>query len=147
MQIEFARVVQQVADADGGEIAPERIWALYRDTYLEGVSPLRLLTYSVTSAGSEQLTAEVEWEGARQTISGEGNGPIAAFVHALASLAVDARVLDYHEHATSTGEEAQAAAYVEVAVEGQVLWGCGVHPSITTASLHAIASSINRGRR
>jgi 2-isopropylmalate synthase len=147
MQIEFARVVQEVADADGGEIAPGRIWELYRDTYLEGVSPLRLLTYSVTSAGSEQLTADVEWEGARQTISGEGNGPIAAFVHALASLDVDARVLDYHEHATSTGEEAQAAAYVEVAVEGQVLWGCGVHPSITTASLYAIVSSINRGRR
>jgi 2-isopropylmalate synthase len=67
-------------------------------------------------------------------------------VHALASIGIDARVLDYHEHATSAGEEAQAASYLEVAVEGRVLWGCGIHPSITTASLRALVSAINRGR-
>src|SRR3954447_8110108 len=147
MQIEFARVVQEVADADGGEIAPARIWELYRSTYVDAGRPLRLLTYSVASADSDVITAEVEWDGVRQTITGEGNGPIAALVHALATLDVDARVLDYHEHATSAGEEAQAAAYVEVAVEGRVLWGCGVHPSITTASLLALVSAVNRGRR
>jgi len=147
MQIEFARIVQEIADADGGEIAPERIWDLYRETYLDGVAPLRVDGYSVTSTGSEQLTADVDWDGVRHTITGEGNGPIAAFVHALASLDVDVRVLDYHEHATSAGEDSQAAAYVEVAVDGQVLWGCGIHPSITTASLHAIGSAVNRARR
>ena len=57
------------------------------------------------------------------------------------------RVLDYHEHATSAGEEAEAAAYLEVAIGGQVVWGCGVHPSITTASLLALVSSVNRGSR
>src|SRR5881398_1432776 len=67
MQIEFARVVQEVADADGGEIAPERIWDLYRETYLDRGLPLRLLGYSVTSAGSERLTADVEWDGVRRT--------------------------------------------------------------------------------
>jgi 2-isopropylmalate synthase len=77
-------------------------------------------------------------------VAGVGNGPIAALVHALANLDIDARVLDYHEHATSTGEEAQAAAYLEVAVGGHVVWGCGVHPSITTASLRALVSAVNR---
>ena len=67
-------------------------------------------------------------------------------MHALATLEVDVRVLDYHEHATSAGEEAQAAAYLEVAIEGDVLWGCGIHPSITTASLQAIVSAVNRDR-
>ena len=86
----------------------------------------------------------MDWDGVRRTIAGEGNGPIAAFVHALAAFDVDVRVLDYHEHATSAGEEAQAAAYVEVAVDGQVLWGCGIHPSITTASLQALVSAVNR---
>jgi 2-isopropylmalate synthase len=144
MQIEFARVVQEVADADGGEIAPERIWALYRDTYLEASAPLRLVRYAVDSADADRITAEVEWQGEARTLRGEGNGPIAALVHALAELDVDARVLDYHEHATSAGEEAQAAAYLEVAVDGRVVWGCGIHPSITTASLHALVSAINR---
>jgi 2-isopropylmalate synthase len=144
MQIEFARIVQEVADADGGEIAPERIWDLYRSTYLEAVEPLRLAHYSVESTSTDRIVAQVEWGGQPVEIAGEGNGPIAALVHALASLDVDARVLDYHEHATSAGEEAQAAAYLEVAVGGKVLWGCGIHPSITTASLLALVSAVNR---
>ena len=90
------------------------------------------------------IEAVVEWRGERRTVRGEGNGPIAAFVHALQDLDVDARVLDYAEHATGAGEEAQAASYLEVAVGGRVLWGCGVHPSIVTSSLRAIVSAVNR---
>jgi 2-isopropylmalate synthase len=145
MQIEFARVVQEIADADGGEIAPERIWDLFRRTYVEALEPLQLHRYSVDSGEVDRIVADVQWRGDPVTITGEGNGPIAALVHALAELDVDARVLDYHEHATSTGEEAQAAAYLEVAVAGRVVWGCGIHPSITTASLHALVSAVNRG--
>jgi len=55
-------------------------------------------------------------------------------------------VLDYAEHATGAGEEAQAASYLEVAVDGRVLWGCGVHPSIVTSSLVAVVSAVNRAR-
>jgi 2-isopropylmalate synthase len=144
MQIEFARVVQEVADADGGEIAPERIWELFRETYLDGSDPLKLAHYSVESGEDDRITAQVEWQGKPVQVTGVGNGPIAALVHALADLDVDARVLDYHEHATSAGEEAQAAAYLEVAVGGRVVWGCGIHPSITTASLQALVSAVNR---
>jgi 2-isopropylmalate synthase len=100
--------------------------------------------YTVDSGDIDRITADVEVDGVAHAITGEGNGPIAALVHALASVDIDARVLDYHEHATSAGEEAQAASYLEVALDGRVLWGCGVHPSITTASLHALVSGINR---
>jgi 2-isopropylmalate synthase len=151
MQIEFSRIVQEEADALGGEISPTRIWDLFESSYLgrpgsPGRGPLALLQYAVDSAGTDRITADVDWQGQRHTIEGEGNGPIAALVHALASIGIDARVLDYHEHATSAGEEAQAASYLEVAVDGRVLWGCGIHPSITTASLRALVSAINRGR-
>jgi 2-isopropylmalate synthase len=146
MQIEFSRIVQEEADALGGEISPRRIWALFESSYLARTAPLDLVHYAVTSADTDRITAEVTYDGQRHTIEGEGNGPIAALVHALASIGVDARVLDYHEHATSAGEEAQAASYLEVAVGDRVLWGCGVHPSITTASLRALVSAINRGR-
>jgi 2-isopropylmalate synthase len=145
MQIEFSRIVQTIADNDGGEIAPARIWELYRETYLERTSPVQLIRYSIESGEIDRLTAQVLVDGVEREISGEGNGPIAALVHALGSVDVDARVLDYHEHATGAGEEAQAAAYLEVAVGGQVLWGCGVSPSITTASLYALVSAVNRG--
>jgi 2-isopropylmalate synthase len=147
MQIEFSRIVQAEADQTGGEIAPARIWGLFRSTYLDRTAPLQVLHYLVDSGDVDHITADVDVDGVRTTITGEGNGPIAALVHALASVDVDARVLDYHEHATGAGEEAQAASYLEVAIDGQVLWGCGVHPSITTASLHALVSAVNRGRQ
>jgi 2-isopropylmalate synthase len=146
MQIEFSRVVQDLADVGGGEIAPARIWELYRQTYLDLQSPLELVSYTSASGEVDVVDAVVRWHGQTQVVRGEGNGPIAAFVHALAQLEVDARVLDYAEHATGAGEEAQAASYLEVAVGGRVLWGCGVHPSIVTASLRAIVGAVNRAR-
>jgi 2-isopropylmalate synthase len=146
MQIEFSRIVQEEADELGGEIAPTRIWQLYEQNYLEG-GRLQLLRYTVDSGMVDRITADVAYDGVEHTVNGEGNGPIAALVHALVSIDIDARVLDYHEHATSAGEEAQAASYLEVAIDGRVLWGCGIHPSITTASLHALVSAINRSGR
>ena len=77
-------------------------------------------------------------------ITGEGNGPIATFVNALESLGVDVRVLDYTEHAIGAGAGARAAAYVEAASDGRVLWGVGVDANILTASLYAVVSAVNR---
>ena len=144
MQIEFSRVVQQVADDAGGEVSGARIWELYGQTYLQHEAPLRLVSFRSDTAERDRVEAVVEWQGERRTLQGEGNGPIAAFVHALSALDLDVRVLDYAEHATGAGEEAQAASYLEVAVKGRVLWGCGVHPSIVTSSLRAIVSAVNR---
>ena len=144
MQIEFSRVVQQVADGEGGEISAARIWSLFQATYLRATEPLQLVSYAVTSGEQDRMDAVVSWHGQTRAVSGVGNGPIAAFVHALSQLGLDVRVLDYAEHATGAGEEAQAASYLEVAVEGTVLWGCGVHPSIVTSSLRAIVSAVDR---
>ncbi len=81
-----------------------------------------------------------------QDLKGQGNGPIAAFVNAINELPqdFDVRVLDYTEHALSEGGDAIAAAYVECAVGGQVVWGVGLDPNIVTASLKAVISAINR---
>jgi 2-isopropylmalate synthase len=145
MQIEFSRVVQQIADDAGGEISGGRIWELFTSTYLQHDAPLRLVSFTSSTVGeNDRIEAVVEWQGERHTLSGEGNGPVAAFVHALQTIDLDVRVLDYAEHATGAGEEAMAASYVEVAVAGRVLWGCGIHPSIVTSPLRAIVSAVNR---
>ena len=144
MQIEFSRVVQEIADDAGGEISGSRIWELFTETYLQHEEPLQLVSFTSATGDADRMEAVVQWQGETRTIRGEGNGPIAAFVHALTELDLDARVLDYAEHATGAGEEAQAASYLEVAVAGRVLWGCGVHPSIVTSSLRAIVSAVNR---
>ena len=82
-----------------------------------------------------------------QEVEGTGNGPISAFCAALASVGIDARVLDYAEHAMTEGTDAQAAAYVEVATGGQILWGVGIDTNTATASMRAIVSAVNRSRR
>ena len=143
MQIEFSRVVQQIADGEGGEISGERIWSLFGDTYLAG-GGLSLSSYRHSSGDVDRIEADVVWKGVPQVVKGTGNGPIAAFVHALSTLGVDVRVLDYAEHATGAGEDSQAASYLELAVNGAVFWGCGIHPSIVTSSLRAIVSGLNR---
>ena len=110
-------------------------------------TPLELDSVHTSSAAGEkdQLTVGVYVDGERQELSGEGNGPIAAFVDAISGLGHDVRVLDYAEHALSAGGDAIAAAYVECAVGEKVLWGVGLDANIVTASLKAVISAVNRG--
>src|SRR3712207_3503606 len=97
--------------------------------------------------GHDEISAVIEVEGDRHEIAGSGNGPLAAFVDALASVGYDVRVLDYSEHALTSGDDARAAAYVECAIGERTLWGVGVHSSIVTATLRAVVSAINRFSR
>lgn len=148
LQIEFSRVVQQQTDGEGGEMSPDAIWRSFSSEYLEREAPLKLNSVHTSSAAGarDQLTVRVYVDGEVQELSGEGNGPIAAFVDAINSLPqnFDVRVLDYTEHALSAGGDAIAAAYVECAVGDQVLWGVGLDANIVTASLKAVISAVNR---
>jgi 2-isopropylmalate synthase len=153
-QIEFSRVIQERTDTEGGEMTADQIWSVVRAEYLDREAPLRLNSVHTSSAAGEkdQLSVNVYVDGSPVSLTGEGNGPIAAFVNALNELPVpasgqpfDVRVLDYHEHALSSGGDAIAAAYVECAVGDQVLWGVGLDPNIVTASLKAVISAVNRG--
>ncbi len=146
LQIEFSRVVQQRTDAEGGEITPEEIWQAFCAEYLDREQPLQLNSVHTSSAAGEkdQLTVRVYVDGAPRVLEGAGNGPIAAFVDALDQIGHDVRVLDYSEHALSEGGDAIAAAYVECAVGGQILWGVGLDANIVTASLKAVVSAVNR---
>jgi 2-isopropylmalate synthase len=148
-QIEFSRVIQERTDTEGGEMTAEQIWAVFSAEYLDRDAPLRLNSVHTSSAAGEkdQLSVNVYVDGSLVSLTGEGNGPIAAFVNAINDLphSFDVRVLDYHEHALSSGGDAIAAAYVECAVGDQVLWGVGLDPNIVTASLKAVISAVNRG--
>jgi 2-isopropylmalate synthase len=153
-QIEFSRVIQERTDTEGGEMTADQIWSVFSAEYLDREVPLRLNSVHTSSAAGEkdQLSVNVYVDGSPVSLTGEGNGPIAAFVNAInelpapaSGLPFDVRVLDYHEHALSSGGDAIAAAYVECAVGDQVLWGVGLDPNIVTASLKAVISAVNRG--
>ena len=79
-----------------------------------------------------------------QWFKGEGNGPVDAFVDGMRQAGADIRVLDYSEHALSSGGDALAAAYVECDIAGEVVWGVGIHANIVMASLRAVVSAANR---
>ncbi|WP_309110248.1 2-isopropylmalate synthase [Saccharothrix sp.] len=149
LQVEFSRVIQEVTDTQGGEISPKDMWDAFSEEYLDPTAPLRLLRQKVSGDGSghETIKAVVVVDGETQEITGSGNGPIAAFVDALASVGYDVRVLDYSEHAMSAGDDARAAAYLECAVGDRVLWGVGIDSSTVAASLRAVVSALNRAHR
>ena len=141
-----AQTVQAVTDAQGGELSADEIHDLFRATYLDVSAPYQLVSYRHdASEAGDMLTAQLLADGEPLELAGEGNGPIASLVHGLnESAGISVRVLDYHEHAMSTGEDAVAAAYVEADVDGEPVWGVGIHPSIVTASLRAVVNAVNR---
>ncbi len=155
LQIEFSKVVQQKTDTEGGEITGDAMWHIFEDEYLPTANDdkkwgrFRLKGLSQTSVLDEdvQLSISILDRGQLFELSGEGNGPIAAFCNILQAYGVDVRVLDYYEHALSAGGDASAAAYLECSIDGEVFWGVGIDPNTTTASLKAVVSAINRAIR
>ncbi|MBV1853387.1 2-isopropylmalate synthase [Catellatospora tritici] len=144
LQIEFSGVVQRRTDDAGGEVTPAEMYSIFADEYLTD-RRLAVRSYSVATVdGKVELVAEADLDGDACRLTGVGNGPIDAFIHALSDHNVSVRVLDYAEHALTSGGDAQAAAYVECDVDGETRWGIGVDANIVTASLKAVASAVNR---
>ena len=152
-QIELSRIVQAKTDNEGGEITADQLWHIFEDEYLPTETAawgrFRLKGMSQVSVMGEdvQLTVKMTDRGEAIELAGTGNGPIAAFCHILQNYGVDVRVLDFSEHALSSGGDASAAAYLECAIAGDVFWGVGIDPNTTTASLKAVVSAINRAIR
>jgi 2-isopropylmalate synthase len=147
-QIEFSRVVQQHTDTEGGEITPEEIWSVFRAEYLDREAPLRLNSIHTSSATGQKdaLDVNVYVDGEIQSLHGEGNGPLSAFIAAINELPhdFDIRLLDYAEHTLAASGDSLAAAYVELVVRGTTYWGVGIDANIVTASLKAVVSAVNR---
>ena len=149
LQIEFSQVIQHVTDIEGGEMSPSEMHAVFSGEYLpDPAAPwgrFTLISVKQDSQvdGETTLTVILRDHGLEVELHGKGNGPIAAFCDALATHHIDVRVLDYVEHAMSSGGDAKAASYVECAVAGRVLWGVGIDPSITTSSLKAIRKALD----
>ncbi len=148
LQIEFSGVVQRHTDSEGGEVGPRQMWDIFAGEYLvahQRQPKVQVVEYKASTVESKvELAVSVDVDGQRHELSGIGNGPIDAFVRALSILGISIRVLDYAEHALSSGGDAHAAAYVECDVNGQTRWGVGIDSNIVTASLAAVASAANR---
>lgn len=148
MQVEFSSIVQEVTDAEGGEVNSKNMWDIFAREYLDSTSPVEQVSMSVDAAETEndeaRIHARLIVNGSETTIEGHGNGPIAAYANALESLGIDVEVQEYEQHARTAGDDAEAAAYILAEVNGKKFWGVGIAGSITYASLKAITSAVNR---
>ena len=152
LQIEFSKTIQAITEDSGTEISPAAMWDAFRTVYLPAAPAWELRGQDLVSGDGgdgTRLTAQLVVDGTPRTVTGAGNGPIAAFVDALRSgLGVEMDVVDYAEHALGQGADATAVAYVEtIARDGSLWWGVGTHPNIITASLRAVLSALTRQSR
>lgn len=150
LQIEFAGVVQAIADETGKEITSEVMGRAFEDEYLNATAPYAFVehrTVPETHASEiREVTAEILVDGAPKVLKAKGNGPIDGYFAALvAEAGLDLTFCDYSEHAVGQGADAQAVAYVEVRLaDGRSLFGVGRDKNIVVASLKAVTSVVNR---
>jgi len=150
MQMEFSQVVQQISEDTGKEVDSVTIRSAFDSTFLESTTPLQFIRHSSVQNPDDEamrsLTAVVTINGEERQITGQGNGPIDAFVNALKTgLKVDFRVVDYHQHATGVGADALSACYFEIqAGKGATRYGAALNSNIVSASLMAVCSAFNR---
>jgi 2-isopropylmalate synthase len=155
LQIEFSRVVQNKTDSEGGEVTSAALWAIFNDEYLPsqddaqkwGRFELKKMRTTSEMDGVVDLDVVLRDGTEEVSVAGRGNGPISAFLEVLEKQGISVQLLDYTEHTLGASSDAQAAAYIELSVAGQTLWGVGIDGDISNASLKAVISAVNRAVR
>jgi len=150
LQVEFSGEVQHYTDAHGGEMEAADIWSLFAQTYLETTTPVRYVKHHLFEQDDTQgIKLTLKIDGQTIEVSGEGNGPIDAAVHALREAGIALQVRSYEERSTSSshdGGDAKACAFIEVTQSGseRECYGIGLDANIVTASIKALVSGVNR---
>lgn len=150
LQIHFSKVVQEIADETSRELTTDDIWEAFSKSYLREDGRFSLVDYDSTAPrrpGQERaFVGRIRVDGQLRSISGRGNGLISSLLSALRSeCGLELEVADYHEHALSSGSEAKAACYLECKMaDGQTVWGVGIDPDVSTASVKAVLAAANQ---
>ncbi|WP_249029440.1 2-isopropylmalate synthase [Tannockella kyphosi] len=152
LQADFAKVIQDISEEEG-EVSPERVYDTFVEQYVENNQPYKLIKQQLIDISEENEEHErkavliLEDHGVVKEIIGYGNGPIDAVKDAFNSNGfIGSHLLDYSEHALTSGSSSKAAAYVHLRLKGSAIqeFGVGVHPNIATATIMAIVSGLNR---
>jgi 2-isopropylmalate synthase len=145
LQVELARLVQAESERRGGEMDSAAIHALFTEHFVTDRAPVRLLGYRLSRNGRDTIEARIGGAGGERTLRGEGEGAISAFVDAWRrATGQQIDVVDYAEHAVEEGTDAEAAAYVQLHVDGQRVCGASLDRDTVNASLKAVISALNR---
>ena len=147
LQREFGPLANEQVDQLGREVSATELREMFWKEYIDRTAPWNLQHFHADGSGGRfRCRATLDRSGTRHDLTGEGNGPIAAFVHALHQAgAAKFEVADYKEHALGSGREASAIAYIRITLaDGRGKWGAGVDTNIELASIKAVVSALNR---
>jgi len=150
LQIEFSQIIQKIADDTGKEISRLKIWETFQEIYFKTNSTFNFLEHHIESSSQDKaqedsIKVKILKENKEHIIKGVGNGPIDAFINAIKQdLNLSIKVLDYHQHAISTGSDAKAVAYIEIQKKGKSSWGVGMHTNTVIAGLLSVISGLNK---
>jgi 2-isopropylmalate synthase len=147
MHKEIGRTINELADATGRELTPQEIHDAFVRDYIDRTSPVALGEFRTIERGSTvTCQAELTVHGRSLVVSGTGNGPIDAFVHALREAGLPPfELLSYSEHSLGSGAQARAVSYIQIkAASGHAFFGAGIDTNIELASIKAIVSALNR---
>jgi 2-isopropylmalate synthase len=150
MHKEIGRIVNDIADSKGTELTSEELRDVFHREYLDRKSPISIEHFKTTERNSTvKCDARLTIDGKLHILTGAGNGPIDAFVRALAATSLPKfDVLNYSEHSLGAGAEAKAVSYIQIKVErGSTFFGAGIDTNIELASIKAIVSALNRAVR
>jgi 2-isopropylmalate synthase len=146
LQKELGRIVNAVSDEKGTELEAEEIHDLFLKTYVFRTGAVSLQAFRAIERGEQvRIEADLLLQGQPITIQGSGNGPIAAFVHALGQTNLPpVEIQSYSEHSLGAGADARAVSYIEIKTASRTYFGVGSDTNIELASIHAIISALNR---
>ena len=148
MHPEVGLLMNEKADSESRELAAEEIYQAFKKEFLEIHSPLELISYETNKISADEIScsAKIRCEDNELAITGQGNGPINAFVHALENEGLkDFKLTDYRQHSIGGGSGTKSAAFVQLQTRsGRVAYGCGIHASIEKSGLLALVSAYNR---
>lgn len=152
MHPEVGMVVNNAADKGSRELSPVEVHEVFQNEYVNVSSPLEIVSIDredFSKTGEVGVQAEIRYNGETREVSGQGNGPISAFVDALNQEGwEDFNLVDYRQHSIGGGSKTKAAAYIQICRhDGMPFYGCGIDANIELAGLKALVSAINRAHQ
>ena len=149
MHPEVGNVVNDAADKDSRELSPDEVYEVFKEQYVNLSAPLEIIAIEredFSKFGEVRVEADIKMSGEEMKITGQGNGPISAFVDSLEKKGwKNFTLLDYRQHSIGSGSKTEAAAYIQIQHDdGNIYYGCGIDPNIELAGLRALVSAFNR---
>jgi len=142
LQIDFARRVQEHADAEGAELSASDLWDIFERTYVEPAPAAPRVTHYRVGDADTEITIRIGEE--ERTHRTSGLGPVESLVSALSNDDGEIEVLSLHQTSIARGADSEALTLLEYRDADGVGWSAGRARSVLDASFAAVLRAAGR---